>query len=55
MLLATAVQYDTVNLKRVLAAVVSHEPRTLKVSILRPNQNLCQSRTEKNALNIFYS
>jgi hypothetical protein len=47
MLLAIAVQYDTVNLKHMLAAVVSHEPRTIKVSILRPDQNLCQSGTEK--------
>jgi hypothetical protein len=39
--------YNTVNVKRMLAAVVSHELRTLKVSILRPNQNLCQTGTEQ--------
>jgi hypothetical protein len=47
MSLAIAVHHDTANVQPMLVAVVSHEPRTLKVSILRPNQNLCQTGTEQ--------
>jgi len=37
----------TVHVNGMSAAVVSNEPRTLKDFMLRPNQNVCQTGTEK--------